>query len=176
MGTFTVGQSVPLRRTEPHVLHCFNVLAKFSHPTTPQTRASLRGPTFRAPSQTLSPSPFRRTAQNFALLFLARYILSLSSSLGGPFVEFWNSGTLEICTFGVLVLSFEAPRRPPREGRKNEHCGKRREKSAKFWASHPSGPHPSGPPPSGWPHPSGGGLKGVSRAPAPCGGIVGAKD
>ena len=37
-------------------------------------------------------------------------------------------------------------RRPPREGRMNEHGGVEREKkNAKFWASHPSGPHPWGP-------------------------------
>ena len=49
-----------------------------------------------------------------------------------------------------------SPRRPPREGRKNEHCGRRRKKRAKFWTPHPTlrGPHPSGPPPFGAPHPS----------------------
>ena len=76
-------------------------------------------------------------------------------------------------------------KRPPREGRKKEKCGRRgKKKSAKFWASHPSGHHfvqvwspplraplflglvptPSGPPPFGaplclglgsGPHPSG---------------------
>ena len=80
----------------------------------------------------------------------------------------------QMCTFGVLGLLCETParlwgrlhktarthlrprrfkhnqnstRRPPREGRKKEHCGGRGEKSAKFWAPHPSGPHPlpSGP-------------------------------
>ena len=34
---------------------------------------------------------------------------------------------------------------PPREGSVNENCGDRGKKSAKFWASHPSGPHHSGP-------------------------------
>ena len=40
---------------------------------------------------------------------------------------------------------------PTREGEKNENCGGRVKKSAKFWAPRPSGPHPSGPHPSG-PH------------------------
>ena len=49
---------------------------------------------------------------------------------------------------------------PPREGRKNENCGGRGKKSAKFWAPptlqapRPSGPHPSRPHGSG-PHPLG---------------------
>ena len=36
-------------------------------------------------------------------------------------------------------------RRPPEREEKNEFCGGRGKKSAKFWAPHPSGPHPSGP-------------------------------
>ena len=42
---------------------------------------------------------------------------------------------------------------PPRERRKKENCGDESEKSAIFWALHPSGAHPSGPHPSGR-HPS----------------------
>ena len=78
-------------------------------------------------------------------------------SLGGPFVEFWwclKRRGPEMCTFGVLGPSCEAPaperahkivpafkkhhqnstKGPPRERRKKEKCGWRREKRAKFWA------------------------------------------
>ena len=87
-----------------------------------------------------------------------------------------------MCTFGVLVLSLKPPRRPPREGRKNEHCGRQKEKRAKFWApptppfEAPTlrGPHPSDASRFGCPHTEGGGLKGVSRAPHPRGRMVGA--
>ena len=34
-------------------------------------------------------------------------------------------------------------KRTPRERKKKDNCGGRREKRAKFWASHPSGLHPS---------------------------------
>ena len=44
-----------------------------------------------------------------AFFSLSRHIF-LSSSLGGPFVEFWWCfGSLEMCTFGVVGLSCEAP-------------------------------------------------------------------
>ena len=45
-----------------------------------------------------------------------------------------------MCTFGVLGLSCETPAapragdQPPAEGRKNENCGGRGKKRAKFWA------------------------------------------
>ena len=72
-----------------------------------------------------------------------------------------------MCTFGVLGLSCEPPAAPGPPGfakfwavrRRSgpENCGGRVKKSAKFWASHPSGPpppptHPSGPPPLRGPH------------------------
>ena len=58
--------------------------------------------------------PFRRTAQNFALCFpspASLHFRSFSLSLG---VFLWNFGGLkrrgpEMCTFGVLRLSCEAP-------------------------------------------------------------------
>ena len=47
----------------------------------------------------------------------------------------------------------------PRERRKERILRREREKKAKFWATHPSGPHPLGPHPSGphslGPNPSG---------------------
>ena len=43
---------------------------------------------------------------------------------------------------------------PPKREKKERKMWRERKKSAKCWASHPSGPHPSGPHPSG-PHPSG---------------------
>ena len=57
----------------------------------------------------------------------------------------------------LSALALQTPpkfhEKTPREGRKERILRRDREKSAKFWASHPSGPHPSGLHPSN-PHPS----------------------
>ena len=113
------------------------------------------------------PPPDRPKCRSFfPLLPPFSFFLCLSGCL---LVECWwclKWWGPEMCTFGLSGCRVK-PRRPvpsktppkfhkktPREGRKEEICGGRGEKSAKFLAPHPSGPHPSGPHPSGR-HPSG---------------------
>ena len=100
-------------------------------------------------------------------------IFALSSSLGGPFVEFWcvfEGGTLKCARLGCRVKprrlrghplhtttrelqtcttsprasnTTKIPRKDTQERKKERTLWQEREKSAKFWASHPSGPSPS---------------------------------
>ena len=54
----------------------------------------------------------------------------------------------QTCTFegpGLQKHHQNSTRRPPEREEKNEFCGGRGKKSAKFSAPHPSGPHPSSP-------------------------------
>ena len=63
---------------------------------------------------------------------------------------------LQTCTFqgpGTSNTTKIPRERHPERHRKSETVTGKGRKSAKFWASHPSGPHPSGPPFG--PHPSG---------------------
>ena len=82
-------------------------------PPFPRTALPEDRPTRRPPyPKTALLPPFPWTAQNFALFFTLPPQNSFFSSLsGGPFVEFW-----QMCTFGVLWLSCEAPAAPKPPG------------------------------------------------------------
>ena len=90
------------------------------------------GPKGGGPKPSKSGAPKRVEAQNFALFFpLPPQFSFFSPSLVDPFVEFWwclKRQGAQMCTFGVLGLSCEAPAapKPPKEGRKYE----------KFFQSH----------------------------------------
>ena len=122
-------------------------------------------------------------ARHFALFLLSPTGNFILSSLSGGFlVEFWwclKRRDAQMCAFGVLWLSCEAPaarrfkhhqnstNRHPDRHKKERNGGGRGKKSAKFWAPHPwgphrSGPHPSGPPPFGAPTIRGPTLRGSS--------------
>ena len=62
---------------------------------------------------------------------------------------------LQTCTFERPGTSntTKIPREDPQRGKKRTNFVAEREKSAKFWASHPSGPPPFGPPTLRAPHP-----------------------
>ena len=65
---------------------------------------------------------------------------------------------LQTCTFHAPGASKTPPNfneRTPKRGKNGRKLWQEREKSAKFWASHPSRRHPSGLPPFGWPPPFG---------------------
>ena len=89
--------------------------------------------------------PLRRTAQNFALFLPFPATVSLFLCLSGCLlVEFWwcfDSRNPEMCTFELSGCRVK-PRRPHQTGphRKSETVAGKGRKSAKFWASHPSGP------------------------------------
>ena len=96
----------------------------------------------------------RRTAQNFALLFLSRHnfhsFFPLSGSLLVEFCWCVLAGTLKCARLGSPNVHISGPPRfkhqkTPREGRKKENCGGRGEKKLEILGPHPSGPHPSGP-------------------------------
>ena len=87
-------------------------------------------------------------------------------SLGVRPVEFFwwclKRWVPEMCTFGVLGLSCASPpglqkhhqnstKEAPREGEKNENCGGKREKKAKFWAVREEGCPAEGCPVEGCP-------------------------
>ena len=97
------------------------------------------------PPDPLSPTPFRRTAQNFALFFPLPPQFSLFLPL--LWVVSWNFGGVmegrdpQMCTFGVP--SPENSTKPPPREEERMKKGKKRN----FGPPHPSGPHPSGAPP-----------------------------
>ena len=128
-------------------IYCFSVLAKFSHPTTLQTwGASLRGTIFRAPSQTLSPSPLSAGPPKFSLFFFpspATFSVFLPL-LGVLSLNFGIPGPLKCAR-----LEFSCCRSKPaddpqeREERKKIVAGEGKKREI---LGHPLAAHPSGPP------------------------------
>ena len=130
-------------------------------PSPPDAGPLLRRTTLRRTS--LRQTPLRRTAQNFALFFPLPPPFRSFSLSGCLLVEFWPPGfhttAREPKHAHLRVRALHTPpkfnEKTPKRGKKERKMWREREKSAKFWAPHPSKPHPSVPHPSLPPSPFG---------------------